>query len=164
MTDQLPLMEQGILRGEVRCRSDGFRSTFSIDVPPWTAGVKKVWLVGPAGGRLLLGTLMPEQGRLRLTRTLSHSSLRTAGVEDPVSAEIDPGGAQNGWQSLRTFTSRDSIIQRSISTLPQGSWRREEGRVVVRFPWRVDMPVPVTALFCLSEVKDGAWYVFLENQ
>ena len=41
-------------------------------------GLYKVWVRG-RGGSLLLGTLIPERGRLALSRTLSRSTLEQAG-------------------------------------------------------------------------------------
>lgn len=161
MEYQLPLTEGGLLRGEIYCRSDGFRCVFSIDVPPWGSGVKKVRLVGADGKQVLLGTLIPEQGRLRLQRTMSLSSLRGAGVERPVVGEVDSGPSTGGWQPLRTFTCQDKEVRELICRLHQGSWRLEGPFLEVRFPWRLDMPVPVTPLFCLSEVREEVWYIRL---
>lgn len=159
--EQIPLMEKGVLCGEIRCQSDGFRTAFSIDVPSWGSGVKKVWLTGENGGKLLLGTLMPEYGRMRLSKTLSRSALRAAGADPPVSGEVNPGHPDGEWQSLKTFSHPDSIIRESVARLSNGFWKRQNGAIVVRFSWRLDMPVPVTALFCLSEVHDGNWYIRL---
>lgn len=161
MEEQLPLLEKGTLCGEIRCRSDGFRTSFSIDVPAWSAGVKKVWLTGADGRQLLLGTLLPERGRMHLAKTLSHTALRAAGVEHPISGEINPGENDSPWQSLRTFTCPDPVVREAVGRLSQGGWRTERDQVVIRFPWRLDMPVPVTALFCLSQVRDGMWYIYL---
>lgn len=165
MNESLPLTEEGFHRGEVQWASDGCRTTFTIDALFWSAGVKKVWLVGEGGARLLLGTLLPEQGRLRLSRTLSHSALRTAGLERILSAEIEGEAADmRQWQSLETFTCADSVLTAAVSKLTEGSWRQEGDVLTVRFPWRVGRSVPVSALFCLSEVKDGVWYVRMRNQ
>ncbi len=159
--EQIPLLENGTLCGEIRCRNEGFRTVFSIDVPFWESGVKKVWLIGADGGRLLLGTLMPENGRMRLTKTLSRSTLRSAGTDPPLSGEVNPGSFDGEWRSLNTFFHPDTIIQESVSRLSNGFWKRQDGGMVVRFSWRLDMPVPVTALFCLSEVHGGNWYIRL---
>lgn len=165
MNEPLPLSEKGLPVGQVQRRDEGCRTTFSIDLPFRSSEVKKVWLVGEGGERLLLGTLAPEQGRLRLVRTLSHSSLRSAGLERVCAACIAPDEAAPDprWQSLDSFSSRDPLLNETVRSLPEGSWRREGDVLTVRFPWRVGCSVPVCALFCLSEVRDGVWYVRMRN-
>lgn len=165
MSEQIPLLENGVLCGEISCAGDGFRSVFSVDVPIWGihGSVKKVWLTGADGSRLLLGTLMPEGGRFRLCRTLSRSTLREAGVEPPFQGEVNPEEQPGEWQSLRTFTHPDPVIRESVARISGGCWKREGDALIIRFTWRVDMPVPVTALFCLCEVRNGQMYLRVRN-
>ncbi|MCD7838951.1 MAG: hypothetical protein LUG65_08595, partial [Clostridiales bacterium] len=85
MERELPLYEKGVLQGHIRCKDEGCYMTFSVDTPLLGDGVKKVWLFSDSGGRLLLGTLVPEGQRLRLRRRISHSDLRCRGMAVPTS-------------------------------------------------------------------------------
>ena len=62
---EIPIYEQGMLRGQLRAERQGLRTVFRADCPAWDAGIRKVWLRGDRGN-LLLGTLVPEGDRLRL--------------------------------------------------------------------------------------------------
>ena len=65
--------------GVLRLRQEGPRLHIEAERPEDGRGLYKVWLHGDQGGKLLLGTLAPEGGRLRLRRTLTVSALERAG-------------------------------------------------------------------------------------
>jgi hypothetical protein len=160
MERELPLMENGVLRGHILCREEGCYMTFVIDVPLWGSGMKKVWLVSEQGGRLLLGTLVPERSRLRLRRRLSHSALRCCGVPTPVMGQINPQSeTADGWNPIKSLKTRDSVLASGLAEIGQGHWRRRENCLELRFPWCVGQKVPLTSHFCLGEPKEGWWYV-----
>lgn len=160
----LPLTEDGVHRGTLLCRDEGCYVTFSVNVPLWDRGLKKVWLVSESGGSLLLGTLVPEQGRLRLSRRLSHSTLRCCGMAEPAGAQVNPKAEpEREWQSIRTLKTPDPVLKDGLSGLEQGTWRRRQGQLELRFPWKVGEPVPLIGLFCLAEAGDGWWKVSINE-
>lgn len=163
MEQALPLTEYGVLRGRVIWRQEGCYRIFSVDIPPWDNEVKKVWLLSPGGGRLLLGTLVPESGRLRLRRRLSLSALRCCGMTQPSGAEVNLSTAAppEGWNSIRSLRLRDEALSAALAALPQGQWRSRNGAVDLRFPWSVGQPVPLVSLFCLAAPEDGWWTLTL---
>ena len=65
--------------GTLTLRREGARVRMEAERPEDGQGLYKVWLHGDHGGKLLLGTLVPEQGRLMLRRTLSVDALERAG-------------------------------------------------------------------------------------
>ena len=85
---EIPIYEQGMLRGQLRAERQGLRTVFRADCPAWDEGIRKVWLRG-GRGNLLLGTLVPEGDRLRLGRTISNAMLREKGLEYCQRAEIE---------------------------------------------------------------------------
>ena len=56
--------------GTLTLRREGARVRMEAERSEDGQGLYKVWLHGDHGGKLLLGTLVPEQGRLMLRRTL----------------------------------------------------------------------------------------------
>ena len=75
LEEQLEMRGGGVLR----LRQEGARVHLEAERPEDGRGLYKVWLHGDQGGKLLLGTLAPEGGRLRLRRTLTVSALERAG-------------------------------------------------------------------------------------
>lgn len=61
--------------GRLSCREEGPRVLLRADGPEDGAGLYKVWLRGGDRGRVLLGTLTPEGGRLSLKRTMTRTEL-----------------------------------------------------------------------------------------
>lgn len=95
--------------GTLLLRQEGPRVRLEAERPSDGRGLYKVWLHGDRGGKLLLGTLVPEGDRLRLSRTLSVGELERAGcwpdfrVEAPLAFTFlrrgEGGGTVN---SIRT--------------------------------------------------------------
>lgn len=50
MAQTIPMEENGILCGSVDHRTEGCYVVFSVDVPQWGRGMKKVWLTADSGG------------------------------------------------------------------------------------------------------------------
>ena len=65
--------------GTLTLHQVGPRVHMEAERPSDGLGLYKVWLHGEQGGKLLLGTLAPEGGALRLRRTLSVGALEPAG-------------------------------------------------------------------------------------
>lgn len=162
MERRLLLLEGETVRGELCCRDEGCYLLCSVDAPVWEDGVKKVWLCGEGGGRLLLGTLLPERGRYRLSRRLSHSSLRCCGLHRLSRAEVNPGPEACPWRDLAHLSPpRDAALARALRSAPQGLWRRDGDRLLLRFPWQPGEPVPLMSLFCFGRATEGWWELSL---
>lgn len=164
MERELPLYENNTMRGHIVCRDEGCYMTFSIDVPLWGSGVKKVWLFSDNGAKLLLGTLAPERQRLRLKRRLSHSALRCCGMTAPSQGQVNPKAESDSWRSIKTLRTTDPVLSAGLAALSQGYWRREGGQLELRLPWSVGQPVPLIALFCLACPQDGWWLVTIPER
>jgi len=148
--------------GVLTIRQEGIRVQLEAERPSDGKGLYKVWLHGEQGGKLLLGTLAPENDVLRLRRTLSTGTLERAGC----------------WPRFRV----EATLAFSFNTPPLGRWyceqhperlvndpvlqsrllgamlcRRENGGFSLSSPFRTDCPMRLPALFCLShlERRDG---------
>ena len=161
MEGRIALLEGEVRRGELLCRDEGCYVLCSVDVPLWERGVKKVWLCAEGGGRVLLGTLMPEGNRFRLRRRVSHSTLRCCGVSHPDWALVNPGESVQDWRRLSSLSLRDGELKQLLNRYPQGLWRRDGDRLLLRFPWREGQRVPLMSLFCFAQPRDGWWEVEL---
>ena len=56
--------------GSLTFRQEGTKLQLEAERPEDGRGLYKAWLRGSRGGKLLLGTLAPERGRLRLAGVL----------------------------------------------------------------------------------------------
>ncbi|MBQ3135106.1 MAG: hypothetical protein IJB75_04765 [Oscillospiraceae bacterium] len=117
-------------------------------------GIYKVWLTG-AGGTLLLGTLAPERGALRLCRKLSRNSLARAGcwpVEGgrcvlAVSFQI------SGW--VREAADRrmtDPVLRQAARGKSALAMGKDEG-FRLAFPFHTARPFDLTPAFCFARVE-----------
>ena len=122
-------------------------------------GIYKVWIRGE-GEEVLLGTLVPERGRLLLCRTISLAELqkracwpvRGARCAMTYSFSRDNRGSDGwGWtQSPQNLTDAE--------TKSLGQWRpmlsrRGEGFAELAVPLRKNDPLPLSHLFCLAEPR-----------
>lgn len=164
MERQILLLEGEARRGALLCRDEGCYLLCTVDAAVWEGGVKKVWLCGEGGGRLLLGTLVPENGRFHLRRRISHSSLRCCGVTPPFRALVNPGPEGSAWHSLSSLRQVNPALLQALRAWPEGLWRWEEGRLLLRFPWRQGEAVPLMHLFCFGQGQDGWWEVEVPEQ
>ncbi len=137
---------------EWRMAEQGPRVVIEVWRPDGGEGLFKAWAAGP-GGRALLGTLMPEGGRLYLRRTLSIDSLRRQGAwpvrrveEDLVYSFQDPPQAVR-WE--------DPVLRRSAARLPRHTLRREGEGFSLLFPFDPRAPFPLTPVFCFARVEGG---------
>lgn len=160
MERELPLYENGVLRGHILCKDEGCYMTFSADTPLLGGGVKKVWLFSEGGGRLLLGTLVPEGQRLCLRRRVSHSDLRFRGMAAPTSGQINPQEDAGGWRGFATLRTQDRALAAALVGA-EGGWRKGEDGLELRFPWQVGQAVPMVSRFCLGQPGDGWWLLRL---
>lgn len=167
MTYTLPLTEQGNSCGMVELWDEGCYRVFSIDVPRWGGGLKKVWLMSDRGGKLLLGTLQPEGSRFRLCRKISHSALRCCGLTAPTMAAVNPTGngerpqLPEGWQSLDTLTQPDEKTAVLLRQQFGGMWQNRGQSIAVRYPWKTGDAVPVVSLFRYGQRAGDWWEIIL---
>lgn len=164
MKKTLPLLEHGLSRGMAERRDEGCYAVFTIDVPQWGSGLKKVWLASDSGGRMLLGTLQPELHRFRLCRRVSLSALRCCGMTEPSAALVNPGqqetvfsAAPEGWHTLDTLHGLGENTLTLLKRESGGIWKQENGHILVRYPWRVGDPLPAVSLFRHGTPKEGFW-------
>lgn len=144
--------------GTLTLRQDGVRVHMEAERPADNRGLYKVWLRGDQGGKLLLGTLAPEEGALRLRRTLSVGALERAGcwprfrAEAPLafSFAAPPGGKWYCEQHPERMVS-DPVLKAQIS----GAMlcRKEGEGFVLSVPFGTDRPVRLPSLFCLAGVE-----------
>lgn len=113
-------------------------------------GLYKAYLVGP-GRRSLLGTLVPEGGRLTLNRALSVDALQRQGLWPirQVSEELAYAFQDSppDWQ--------DSVLRRLVRRLPQHTLLRQEEGFALAFPLDTGRPFPIPALFCFAQAEEG---------
>ena len=178
----IPIYEQGVLRGQLRADRQGLRTIFRADCPAWDEGIKKVWLHGDRGN-LLLGTLVPEGDRLQLVRTISNAMLREKGLERCQRSEIE--GAMVGRQQFQQRPSQPSqesrwlpvtrlslpgmepALSEAIRSMKNGVWRREPEGICVCCPWQIGQRMPCMPIFCFasySTQRGGMLTWFLDEQ
>lgn len=144
--------------GELVLRQEGLKVHLTAQRPSDGRGLYKVWLHGDQGGKLLLGTLAPEGGALRLRRTLSVGTLERAGcwphfwAEAPLafSFAAQDGGKWYCEQDPARLMS-DPVLKGQI----RGSMlcRKDPEGFSLAAPFRTDAPIPLSALFCLAQVE-----------
>lgn len=162
MEEHFP-MEGG---GTLSLRQDGVRVHMEAERPSDGRGLYKVWLRGEQGGKLLLGTLAPEGGVLRLRRTLSVGELERAGcwprfrAEAPLAFSFGeaPGGKWYCERRPERLVS-DPVLKAQMS----GAMlcRKEGEGFALSVPFADDRPVRLPSLFCLAGVerREGRLYM-----
>ena len=155
--EELPLMQEGVRRGVIRCQMDPVRTHFSVRCPDRGPGLYKVWLAGN-GKRMLLGTLEPAGGFLVLERACSRGTLRAAGVEPPewgeltVSWEGQSRQPPKGWGDRRAMplTIKDRELRRALESSPPGWYQRKGSHWLLAWPWNAGEVLPAPSLACLG--------------
>lgn len=161
--------------GTLTLRRDGTRVQITAERPEDKRGLYKVWLHGDQGGKLLLGTLTPEKGRLILRRTMTVDGLERAGcwpqfwAAAVLAFAFDPqdGGKWYCEQHPEQLV-RDPILREQLSG-PM-LCRKSEKAFFLAAPFRTDRPLKLNALFCFSQVErwDGrthlVWTFDLEGR
>lgn len=166
----------GAAGGALTVREEGGRAVFEAVLPDDRRGLYKVWLTG-RGGQFLLGTLMPENARLRLHRTLPVAELERHGVWPLTGAQARlafPFGEgestpPKGWRWEREpgRLLGDRLLRQSAVRLGRAALRREEDGFSLALPWRAGGEFPLTPLFCfarLERLDGGEWLVFSFNR
>lgn len=148
------------LQGKLFCRNDGQRCHLCAEGRDDGRGLYKVYLHGGQGS-MLMGTLMPEQGMLRLRRSISIAELKRkncwpiadAHAELAFSFSEDEGNAvPEGWQRAEHLADmlQDEILRKSAAELKEAFIRWEETGFLLAMPYEERKPFPLTPLFCLG--------------
>lgn len=142
--------------GTLTLSQEGNRVRLEAERPEDSQGLYKVWLTGAQGGRLLLGTLAPERGALRLRRTLSVGELERAGCWPPQGAQAPlafPFSASERWyrEQHPEQLVRDPVLKKQL----KGPilCRKERDGFSLAAPFRTGAPAPLEPLFCLARVE-----------
>lgn len=135
---------------------EGNRIRLTAERPLDGRGLYKVWLRGQQGGRMLLGTLAPENGKLRLRRTLGAMELDRAGcwpIEGAESLLAFSFQENGGWYCEKC--PERFIKDPELRDQVQGPMlcRREKDSFHLAAPFRTDGPLPLNTLFCLGYLE-----------
>ena len=158
--------------GEVQIREEGLQAAISARAADDGAGLYKLHLLGE-GGSLLLGTLIPENGALRLRRTLPLDQLRRRGLWPPTGAEVRlayafgqeagrPEPPPAGWarEDHPARLMGERLLKECAAPLKGGLTKREGEGFVLALPWEPGGAFPLTPLFCFASAErmDGRGY------
>lgn len=160
--------------GRLTMEEGGGRVRFYATRPRDDRGLYKVWIWG-GGGRMLLGTMTPQEGSLQLSRTLSRTALQSAGCY-PVA----------GGEAVMAFAFQKSGTSSPRSQLPTGwEWAEEisdlfqdeilrQGRyskffmkkqagegflLAIRFDEKKEFPILPIFCFCRMEKLESKIYL-----
>lgn len=146
------------------------RAVCKGQLPDDKKGLYKGWLSGPTG-RALLGTFVPEQGALRLSRSLSVAELERQGAWPPAGGEAVLAYAFRAEQKKRTpppgwtwvaepaRLMGEPLLAQAVGGGGALLCKDEQGFLLAcRF--RPERPFPLTPLFCFARLQelDGEWY------
>lgn len=156
--DRTWTMEGG---GTLRAREEGLWIHLAAERPDDGRGLYKVWCAG-AGGSVLLGTLVPQGGRLSLTRRVARRTLEeegawplTGGKTVMVYSFTERNGGAHAWhrEDHPEEFCRD-IVVRGCLRGAQGLLSRERaGGRELAAPFSTCKSILLNTLFCLARVE-----------
>jgi len=147
--------------GAVTVHQEGDRAVCRAIRTADSGGLYKAWLLG-AGGKVLLGTLIPEGGALRLRRVMEIASLERQGVWPPVGGEVTlaypfvpeaPLPPEWRWTDCPQRLLEDPMLSRCLWGVRRALLRRDMEGFLLAFPWSLHDPFPIPPLFCLARVE-----------
>lgn len=147
--------------GAVTVRQEGEKAVCQAIRSADERGLYKAWLQG-SGGKLLLGTLIPEGGALRLRRVMETSALEAQGVWPPTGGEIAmayPFAQESApppdwlWTDCPQRLMGDPILVQCLRGVKRALLKRELDGFLLALPWSCHSPFPIPPLFCLSSVE-----------
>ena len=147
--------------GRLSLREEGPRVRLEAARRDDGSGLYKVWVRGP-GGEMLLGTLAPEGGELRLCRTGSRTGLERAGCWPVAGGRAaltyrfpKPGEGERSWRPADDpgRLCRDPLVAESLRGRPGFCQRRAGEYTLLSAPCRPEEPFPLPILFCLARVE-----------
>ena len=145
----------GVLTAEER----GLQVRLEASRPEDGLGLYKAWVRG-AGGRLLLGTLAPEGGELRLFRTVSRTGLERAGCWPVTGGEAVLAfpfeEAEEGWrpEPHPERLCADPLLRAALEGRGDLCVRRRGEEILLSARFQPSRPFPLPLLFCLARVEE----------
>lgn len=119
---------------------------------PQPEGLYKAYLCG-TGGRCLLGTLMPENGRLFLRRTMTLDSLKRQGIWPPQGVEEEV--VRTAQRQSASIDWKDPVLRRSARNLPRHTVSRNDVGFVMKMNYDPREPFPLLPAFCFARWERG---------
>lgn len=155
--------------GVVTVRQEGDRAVCQAMRPHDDKGLYKAWLRG-AGEKILLGTLIPEGGALRLRRIMEVEALERQGAWPPMGGEIVMAYSFSSesappppwcWTDCPRRLLEDPTLSRCLQGVRRALLNRDIEGFFLAFPWSCHEPFPIPPLFCLSQLRllSGKRYV-----
>lgn len=147
--------------GAVTIRQEGDRAICQAIRSADNGGLYKAWLQGP-GGRVLLGTLIPEGGALRLRRVMEVSALERQGAWPSTGAEValayafspeappPPGWC---WTDCPRRLLEDPVLSQCLRGTKRALLNRDMEGFFLAFPWSCHESFPIPPLFCLAQLR-----------
>jgi hypothetical protein len=140
--------------GELAVTDDGGLVRLEAQREDDGRGLYKVWLQGEGSGRLLLGTLCPDGGRLRLCRRLTRQSLTASGCWPLAGARcVLAWSFGRGWIRSLCPPVADGVVGPGLEGRQVLQHRQEGGGFRLAFPLDPRRPFPLPALFCIGRVE-----------
>lgn len=159
---EYPFLIEGVQRGVLTVTREEGRTVFRAACSDDGRGVYRGAAAGTLG-RLALGVLIPENGKLRAERSLTKEALALEGIGEVLRGE--------GWLSYR-FPSRDEevpegwrpaghvaglfrdpVLSSAAEHLSGALIKEARGRRYLAVPWRPEMPFALTPLFCFADIR-----------
>lgn len=155
--------------GAVTVRQEGDRAVCQAIRPADGGGLYKAWLLG-GGERVLLGTLIPEGGALRLRRVMEVAALKRQGVWPPEGGEVvlaysfapeavlPPDWC---WTDCPGRLLGERALSGCLRGVKRGLLKRDMEGFFLAFSWSGHESFPIPPLFCLARVErlGAGWYV-----
>ena len=143
--------------GWLRAEQAGPRVRLQVHRSDDRRGLYKVWLRGKGSG-LLLGTLVPEQGELSLSRTLSVSELERAGCWPELRPECRlafPFSRRERGEWYCEQRPEELVSDPLVKSWIQGPMlcHREKEGFSLAAAFQTNGPMPLAGLFCLAQVE-----------
>ena len=157
-------------RGQLVCTAHGNQVELCMETAGGRKGLYRGVVLGQ-GGSMELGTLMPENGSLRLRRSLPMETLRKHGCWPVIGGRVElryafsggklPQGFQKRNPSQKLF-GQDALLSDALKETGEGFFKEEaEGAFCLAFPWNPNRPFPMVPLFCFAcpAMLDGSQYL-----
>ena len=147
--------------GAVTVRREGEKAVCQAIRTAGNDGLYKAWLHG-AGGRILLGTLIPEGGALRLRRGMEVAALERQGIWPPTGAEVSlaytfapesPPPPDWCWTDCPRRLVEDPLLSRSLKGVKRALLKRDMEGFFLALPWSQHEPFPILPLFYLARLE-----------
>lgn len=148
--------------GTLRAREEGPWVYLEVVCPDDGRGLYKVWCVG-AGGKFLLGTLVPQRGGLGLERRVARRTLQEAGAWPILGGRVvlvylfaGKGGPDKSWRREEhpEELCRDVVVRACLRGAQGLLSREQDGERQLAAPFSTCKPILLNTLFCLAQVME----------